>query len=176
MQGFKEDGLDLLKYDEGKHLLDLEYGDNLFEPVEGSSVQGGSIRATLQMDRHDYIFRCLLRVSGEVKVTCDNCLETIPMKVENELEFVIRLTEVPQENDEDNEIYYVLLGEGKFYPASHVYDLTYLALPIRKVCEKPGKETWCNTEVLEKLNSINDDDTDDGDENDPRWDKLKDLL
>ncbi len=175
MKAFKEDGVALLKLKDGSHSYRFEIDQSFFEHFENSSLKKGHVKVELNLERNDQVFQSTLKLQGDVEVSCDNCLNEIPFPVDYHLDFVIKLTDVPQEDDEDREVYYVVKSEGQFFLSSHIYDAIYLALPIRKVCEDPGNLPICNMQVFSKMDELDDEeDSDQG--TDPRWDKLKDLL
>jgi len=175
MKAFAEDGIEIGKMKDGVHALSWHLDARFFEAFEGSLIKDGSIDASLNLERAEGVFRSYLEVKGEVKASCDNCLEEIPMAIKNDLNFVIKLTEVPTEDDIDNEVFYVQDNDPRFYVSQHIYDLIHLGLPIRKTCEDPGNTEWCNLEILDKMHEDEQNDNDE-DGNDPRWDKLKDLF
>lgn len=174
MKAFAEDGIEIGKLKDGVHVLDWHLDARFFEAFEGSLIKDGSIDATLTLERAEGVFRSTLAVRGEVKASCDTCLEEIPLTIQNDLDFVIKLTDVPAEDDTDNEVFYVQDNDPRFFVSQHIYDLVHLGLPLRKTCEDPGNTEWCNQDVLAKMNDDEHDNGEDGD--DPRWDKLKDLF
>ncbi|MDX5321653.1 MAG: hypothetical protein LPK45_11000, partial [Bacteroidota bacterium] len=115
MKAFEDDGIDLMKLNQGKHLLNWQLQSSFFEAFEGSLIQEGTINAALELERADRVFRAELSVQGEVNSTCDNCLESIPVQIKNSLQFVVKLSEVPVEDDMDNEVYYVQSSDPRFY-------------------------------------------------------------
>lgn len=174
-KAFAEDGIEIGKLSDGVHTLNWRLDASFFKAFEGSLIENGDFEATLRLERVEGVFRANLRLKGSVLTPCDNCLEEIAIPLKSELDFVIKLTGVPQEDDSDNEVFYILDSDPRFFVSQHIYDLVYLGLPIRKTCEKPGNTPKCNMEVLKRLNI--DEQIDDAEEgNDPRWDKLKDLF
>lgn len=165
--------IDLLKI---KHIADdyrFEVSNRFFESFEGSTIKEGNITVSVSIEKTANTFDTHITAEGTVKVECDRCLNLIDFPVKGELELVVKLIEGHKE-DED-EIVYVPMGEGVFNATQHIYDCIYLALPIRKTCEEVGVPEGCDSKVIEKLNRVEYGNDDDGAE-DPRWDKLKDLL
>ncbi|MBI1223246.1 MAG: hypothetical protein GC180_11630 [Bacteroidetes bacterium] len=175
MKAFEEDGIDLLKLDQGINHLNWHLDTGFFSAFGGSLIEKGKIDAELSLERADRLFRGVLQIKGEVISTCDNCLEEIPISIGRSLEFVVKLADIPTEDDIDREIYYVVNSDPRFYISQHIYDLVHMALPLRKTCENPGNTNYCNKTVLEKLNTEDNEQSEGGD-TDPRWDKLKDLF
>jgi uncharacterized protein len=175
MRLYKDDGVDVVGLKEGDHRFEWDFGDGFFDSFENSSLKKGEIHAVLDLHKTEHVFRSVLQVKGFVETICDNCLESIRIPVGKRLEMVVKLTETPQEDDPDREVYYVSVSEGKFFVGQHVYDAVYLSLPIRKTCGLTAAAS-CNVEMLKKLSTANDNNSQGGDDKDPRWDKLKDLL
>lgn len=177
MWGSVTEGISLGRYQEGKHTLNAECGEDFFEQDSLGLLKDGRVSANLQMERVGNVFRMTLELSGTVRLQCDSCLSDYTMPVSGKLNFLVKLTEEMLPDDEDNEIYFVPLHPGVFQLQPHVYDLLHLSLPLRKVCEQPGETEDCDKITLAKLKSLNGTDGGGTDDNqDPRWDKLKDLL
>lgn len=176
MKAFEEDGIDLLKLDQGENTLSWRLDSAFFAAFNGSLIEKGDILVNLSMERQDRVFRSSLQVKGEVISTCDNCLEDIPLSIERSLDFVVKLTDVPTDDDVDREVYYVVNNDPTFYVSQHIYDLVHLALPLRKTCEDPGNTSYCNTDLLDKMNADDEEENNGDGGTDPRWDKLKDLF
>jgi uncharacterized metal-binding protein YceD (DUF177 family) len=172
-QAFAEDGLDLGKLKNGIHRMDWVLNATFFQAFEGSLIQEGEMNVVLDLERIENVFSALLSINGKAKVLCDSCLEEIHLPFQNKLKFVVKLTGAYTEDDLDNEVFYVMENNPRFYLSQHIYDMVNLGLPIRKTCEDPGNMEACNLEVLNKLN---DSGSAEEEGNDPRWDKLKDLL
>lgn len=160
--------IDLLKV-KGADVHNFEIDSAFFNAFEESTIKDGHISIKVTIERTGNTFPTIIEGEGTVKLDCDRCLRTIDFPTKSRLELIVKLSET-QKEDED-EIVYVPAGEAVFYMAQHIYDMVYLSLPIRKTCEEANIPEGCDPKVIEKLNSKDDDDNDD-----PRWEKLKDLL
>lgn len=171
--------IELIKLGNGTHEFRFEFGKAFFEQFENSSFSDGSIKAHLILHKTESVFNAKLDISGSVEATCDYCLEGIHLPLQNSLDFIIKLSDVKREDNEEKEIYYVLESDSRFNIGKYVYDLIFVALPLQKTCEKPGELDICNKDMIGKLNELKHKDENAGEEKgdtDPRWDKLKDLL
>jgi uncharacterized protein len=101
-------------------------------------------------------------------------LEQIAIPFKGQLNFVVKISESKEEDDPENEVFYVAESDPRFYVAQHIYDLVNLGIPLRKTCEDPGETPFCNTDMLKRMRPEQGKDEGGGD--DPRWDKLKDLF
>jgi len=175
MKAFSEDGLDLARLKDGRHSWDFSLGADFFSHFEHSSLKKGQLKVDFDLHKVEHVFQAELRLQGQVFTACDNCLEEIPIAIGDSINFVIKLTDEQREDDQDREVYYIVRNDGKFYLSTHIYDLIYLGLPIKKTCEDPGNSEHCNIGLLDKMDTINENNNED-EGTDPRWDKLKDLL
>ncbi|MBL4657350.1 MAG: DUF177 domain-containing protein, partial [Flavobacteriales bacterium] len=83
-------------------------------------------------------------------------------------QLIVKFGESALQNSED--ILVIPRNESEIPIASYIYEFTHLLLPQRRV----HKEGECNTEVMKKLEELNDASKFKG--NDPRWDALRKVL
>jgi uncharacterized protein len=165
--------IDLLKI---KHLTDnfkFSVENRFFDGFESSTIKEGNIEVDIHIEHTANTYDTKIDVEGSVKLECDRCLNMIDFPVKGSLELVVKMIDGHKESDD--EIVYVPIGEGVFDASQHIYDCIYLALPLRKTCEEAGVPEGCDSKVIEKLNRVEYGE-DKQDAEDPRWDKLKDLL
>ena len=157
---------------EGHHLFDFEIGDRFFEEFEESEIKEGTLSVSIELDKRSSHFDLIAKITGEVRVCCDRCLEMFfhPLACENRL--IIKFGK--NLDDSDPDIITIPAGEPELDIKQYLYEFIHLALPIQRV--HPGDKTGinaCNAEMLKKLNQYI---VSDEKENDPRWDELKKLI
>ncbi|MCC7299023.1 MAG: DUF177 domain-containing protein, partial [Bacteroidia bacterium] len=113
---------------------------------------------------------------GYVSLTCDRCLELVNMPVDTQYLVLYQFTgEGEPDVDKDNsEVEFIELPANAvaFNVSQQVYETVLLDIPMIRNCDDLEVKP-CNSQMLEKLNNINQS----GEaKSDPRWDKLKDLL
>jgi uncharacterized protein len=157
---------------EGRHLFDFEIGNKFFEEFEESEIKEGNLSVIVELDKLSSHFDLILKITGEVRISCDRCLEMFfqPIACQNRL-----LIKFGKDRDDSNpDIITIPADEHELDIKQYLYEFIHLALPIQRVHpeDKTGKSS-CNPEMLQKLNQhiINDEK-----ENDPRWDELKKLI
>jgi uncharacterized metal-binding protein YceD (DUF177 family) len=157
---------------EGRHTFDFEIDNEFFEQFEESEVKEGSLIANIEMDKRSSHLDLAIRISGNVKICCDRCLEMFfhPVVCENRL--LVKFGKTIEDIDPD--ILSLPVGEHELDMQQHIYEFILLALPIKRVHpdDKKGKST-CDPVMLKKLDELI---VDEEPETDPRWDELKKLM
>jgi uncharacterized protein len=157
---------------EGLHLYDFELGSKFFEEFEESEIREGNLSIGIELDKRSSHFDLNIRISGEVRICCDRCLEMFFQHIdcENRLLFKFGKTR----DDSDPEIITIPADEYEIDVKQYLYEFIHLALPIQRVhpADTYGNST-CDPEMLEKLKQhiVNEEKG-----NDPRWDELKKLI
>lgn len=157
---------------EGHYLFDFKIGNKFFEEFEESEIKEGNLLAVIELDRRSSHFDLVFKISGEVRICCDRCLELFfyPINCENRL--LVKFAK--KWDDSDPDIIEMPADENELDIKQYLYEFVHLALPIQRVHPggKNGKNS-CNSDMMEKLNQhiINEEIN-----NDPRWDELKKLI
>jgi uncharacterized protein len=157
---------------EGRHKIDFEIGNEFFELFEESEIREGTLIANIEMDKLSSHFDLTVRISGNVRICCDRCLEMFIHPVDCMNRLLVKSGGNIDDNDPD--ILSLDSDENELDMKQHIYEFIHLALPIRRVHpdDENGKST-CDPVMLKKLEEhlIEEDK-----KNDPRWDELKKLL
>jgi uncharacterized protein len=157
---------------EGRHKFDFEIDDKFFESFEESEIKEGSLRADIEIEKRSSHMDILIKISGEVKICCDRCLEMFfyPLGCENRL--LVKFGK--KIGEEDPDIISLTADEHELDLQQLLYEYIHLALPIKRVHpdDADGNST-CDPEMLKKLNELK---VEEENENDPRWDELRKLI
>ncbi len=134
-------------------------GDDFFQSVESTDIQGGEVKVKITVTRkEDDEFHLDYSFEGEVRTTCDRCLQPLMMSVEGEEGEDVTL----QSNEDSLDV------------AWSIYEMVALSLPMRRV-HADGACEGDMAKVLEKY--LTDGGGDTGEKkSDPRWDALKEIL
>jgi len=157
---------------EGRHTIDFEIDNKFFEHIEESEVKEGSLFANIVMDKRSSHLDLAIRISGNVRVCCDRCLEMFfhPVVCENRL--LVKFGKTVEDIDPD--ILYLPIGENELDLQQHIYEFILLALPIKRVHpNNEDGESTCDPEMLKKLDELI---IEEDPEADPRWNELKKLM
>jgi uncharacterized protein len=157
---------------EGRHIIDFEIDKEFFELFEESEVKEGSLIANIVMDKRSSHLDLAIRISGNVRICCDRCLEMFfhPVVCENRL--LVKFGKTIEDIDPD--ILSLPVGENELDMQQNIYEFILLALPIKRVHpnDKNGNCT-CDPEMLKKLDELI---VEEDEEADPRWNELKKLM
>ena len=164
--------LELSGFKEGRHTIDFEIDNKFFESIEESEIKEGSLSANIELEKRSSHIDLNIRISGQVKVCCDRCLELFFYPVECENRLLIKLGKKIEDSDPD--IISLSSDEHELDLQQHIYEDICLALPIRRVHPDDinGKST-CDPIMLKKLSELI---VEEENDNDPRWDELKKLM
>ena len=170
MSGSYTIGLSGLK--EGPHTIDFEIDNKFFENFEESEIKEGSLLAKIELEKRSSHVDLFIRISGNVKVCCDRCLEMFFYPVESESRLLVKFGK--KIDDTDPDILSLTTDDHELDLQQHIYEYIHLALPIRRVHpdDQHGNST-CDPLMLEKLRELI---VEEENENDPRWDELKKLM
>jgi uncharacterized metal-binding protein YceD (DUF177 family) len=157
---------------EGRHTIDFEIDKEFFEQFEESEVKEGSLIAKIVLDKRSTHLDLTIRISGNVRICCDRCLEMFfhPVVCENRL--VVKFGKTIEDIDPD--ILSLPIGENELDMQQHIYEFILLALPIKRVHPNDtGGNSTCDPYMLKKLDELI---VEEDAEADPRWNELKKLM
>ncbi len=111
-------------------------------------------------------------INGKILAECDRCLDEFYMDIAFENNFTVKLDDNIM--DDDEEMIYIPSQSKEFDIAPYIFETIVFAIPMKKIhpFNKIG-ESLCNPEFISKLNRYT---VSESVTNDPRWDKLKELL
>lgn len=150
--------------------LDAEF----LKDFELSPIKNADIKAITNVEKSENMMEITTHLKGTVVVNCDSCLAEIPFPVNAEFGFLIKMSEV--NNFDDPEMIYLSRNEISYDLSQFLYESILLGLPARKSCEDLPEPRACDTEMLKKFNDEGKTGDDDSDNEDPRWEKLKDII
>jgi uncharacterized protein len=157
---------------EGRHNIDFEIGNEFFELFEESEIREGTLIVNIEMDKLSSHYDLAVRISGNVRIGCDRCLEMFIHSVDCKNRLLVKSGR--NIDDTDPDILSLASDENELDLKQHIYEFIHLALPIRRIHPDDEKgESTCDPVMLEKLKEhlIEEDK-----ENDPRWDELRKLM
>ena len=94
-------GIPISGLKEGRHLIDFEIGKEFFEQFEDSEIKEGSLFANIEMDKRSSHIDLLIRISGNVRICCDRCLEMYLQPVSCENRLIVKFGESMENDDPD---------------------------------------------------------------------------
>ena len=162
MSGFKE----------GHHTIDFEIDKTFFEQLEESEVKEGSLVANVAIDKRSTHIDMIIKVSGNVRISCDRCLEMFSQPINSENRSLVKFEKSFEDTDPD--ILSAPADANELDLQQQIYEFIMLALPIKRVhpIDKHGENT-CDPVMLNKLEEFI---IEEEKENDPRLDELKKQM
>ncbi|HPQ20366.1 MAG TPA: DUF177 domain-containing protein [Saprospiraceae bacterium] len=158
----------------GEHEYDFVVDDAFFDVFENDIVLGGNIEVKLNLFRQFDQLELSFLLHGYVNTTCDRCLASIKLPIENDFELYIKLVGEDFETLESNndEVMFVNKEESRLDLSQLIYEYVLLSVPLIKSYDcNEEKNPPCDFEVLNKLNVENEQNN----SGNAMWDKLKDL-
>lgn len=191
MGKFTEYKLPLKSMPEGSQDFDYKIGKQFFINMENNDVRNADIDVALTVEhRHDF-YDLSFRVSGEVTVACDRCLDDLQIPVDAEYHTVVKYGEDYEDNDE-----YMVIPESDNYlnVAYMIHDTIVLAIPIKHVhpmgkCNRAmnallkkhraissnPEDAELENELIDEIDTLDSEGANDAPAADNRWAKLKDF-
>jgi len=160
---------------EGKHHFEYNINDTFFEAFAESEIKKGKLFVTVDLLKRSTGMEVDFNISGFVVIQCDRCLD----EFDKQIEYTGKLFfEYGDETEEvSDELTVLSYGENYLNLDKYIYEFINLSLPIQKIHpdDENGNST-CNVEMLKKLDKYIINNQKDEIEEDPRWDKLRDLI
>ncbi|MRI01231.1 DUF177 domain-containing protein [Kriegella sp. EG-1] len=159
---------------QGKHDFEFEIDNKFFESFGYDEFNAADVKLHLQLNKTSTMLELEFDGQGSVNVNCDITSEPYDQEIDAQLNLVVKFGETF--NDDDDEILIIPHGSHQVNIAQYVYEMLVLAVPQKRV--HPGiADGTLKSEVLDKLEELQPKESrENKEENDPRWDKLKNLL
>lgn len=159
---------------DGLHQFNYTIERSFMEQFNYNEIKDIHAKVHLNMFKSNRLFDLSILMEGEINVECDRCLDEFTMPVSFNHHIVIKI-EDSEANEEaaDEDIVFIPESSTELDLAPYVYEAIVFSVPMRKIHpEDKYGNSLCNQEMISKLNKhlVNDK------KNDPRWDKLKELL
>lgn len=144
MSVFSAYDIDLESLNEGVHSFRYELDDSYFAAIDADEVRKGNLVADVTVTTRLGAYEVDFHVAGEIFVTCDRCLDDMPLAVDADDHMRVKLG---PELGEDGEVLVLPEQEPVLNVAWFLYELIVLSIPIKHVHPAGG----CNKEMAEKL-------------------------
>ncbi len=180
MAKLKEYNIPLKDISKEGNIFEFRLSKSFFSKLEDAEIEDGDIEVVVKLTQKALFFNLQFEMEGSVELICDRCLDTMDYHFTLNENLDVKLGE--SYSEEENFIV-VPQSERIINIAWLMYELIALNIPIQHIHD----DGECNTEMTEQLAKhsaihTNDNSTDealnDNKEfrNDPRWDRLKDII
>ncbi|MDO3627035.1 DUF177 domain-containing protein [Mucilaginibacter sp. BT774] len=156
----------------GKHFFDYVIKDEFFAEMDYSIVKKADLQCKVELDKQETMLILSFHIYGTLTMTCDKCLADYPHPVDVHEQQIAKFAE--EEIDEDEEIITLTKNDHEIDIAGLIYEYINVAAPFIAVCNDEGNMSYCDKEMIERLNQLSTKGGDD-DKTDPRWDVLKNI-
>jgi uncharacterized metal-binding protein YceD (DUF177 family) len=155
----------------GKHSFDFEVNNDFFSEFPEGEIREGALNAKVKMNKQENLLEFDIVIKGEVKVTCDRCLEQFFLPVQYKGFLLAKITSEEMEDEAD--IMYLTEDDHEINLARYLYESIHLSLPIKRYHGLNGTSIDdCDQEMLKYIHFEEEQEV----EVDPRWEALKKLL
>lgn len=171
--------INLVKLKDKKHEYDFVLNDEFFELFDQTLVNGGNLKAHVELDKTPLLLTLEVNIKGVVNLTCDRSLENFDYPIDLNQTLLVKYGDEEIELDEN--VLQIPHDTQNLNMAQHLFDYIGLAIPMKKL--HPRFEVDYSEEgdilIYSTSTTSTDQDTDTEPENDapvdPRWDILKNL-
>ncbi len=161
----------------GVHTYDFTVDKKFFEFFEYSEISSADLKVKLKLERQSSHMVLDFKIKGEIKTSCDRCLEDLmlPLKIKDTL--IIKIgEEIPDTVYVGEEVPFISHHDTEINIAQFVYEFIVINLPPRKIHrEDKDGNSGCNKDMLERLNEYLAPEPSESDY-DPRWEALKKII
>ena len=173
MEAIKEFTIPFVGLKDGKHHFEFTIDNTFFTHFEFSDFNKAALSGQLILDKKTTFLELHFEVNGPVVLPCDVSTELFDYPIQTEFDLIVKFGE-PSNNTTDE---ILVLSEGSYQVnvAQYFYEMVVLALPQKRV--HPWiKDGSLRSEIVDKLKALEPKETHLKGSEDPRWNKLKDLL
>lgn len=157
----------------GHYQFDYDLDRSFFDEFEYSLIKDGRLKVNLDLEKQETLMVLNLRVEGEIQLNCDKCLAGFPSQISASDRLIAKFSENEDLGDSE-EVLIIKKNEVEIDISSFIYEVITLASPYVSVCDEPGKLSFCDQDMLNKLNEFLVE-QDKNEITDPRWDILKNI-
>jgi uncharacterized metal-binding protein YceD (DUF177 family) len=158
--------------EDGEHHFEFEIDDNFFATYSNSEIEKGNLLAKIELIKHSTGLEVFFDIKGTVLSQCDRCLDDLDCSIDYNGKIFFEYGSVTEEISDS--LTSLSFSEDSLELDDYIYEFVNISLPIKKThTNEEGGNSFCNEEMLERLEKIT---INNKKENDPRWDKLKDLI
>ncbi len=123
----------------------------LFRNYENAEIKEASCSAQVHLERAESQLTFDVRITGEVVVPCDRCLEDCRVPVDFEGRLLVRFSDQPVD-EYDGEVLWLSPAEEEVDLTQYLYESIVLSLPYQRVHPAGG----CDPEMLKRFRIVSD--------------------
>ncbi len=158
---------------EGEHSFEFNLDNKFFEHFDYNDFNNCQLKAEVKVSKKSNLLEFSFNSKGLINFNCYVSNEPFDYPLESQMKLVVKFS---SELINDNEDLLILpVGSSQLNAAQYLFEMIILSLPIKII--HPGVEDGSlESETLKKLKELESNVNEKSSKNDPRWDKLKDLI
>ncbi len=138
----------------GDHNFTFEVGTDLFESYNYSEIKGGECKVDIDMNYSETMMELDVRITGEVIVECDRCLDDCAIEIEYQAPLIVKIcSEIGDEQGDelsDGDVIWLPQSESALDLSQYIYESIILSLPYQRV----HAEGECNEEMIKRFKIV----------------------
>ena len=157
---------------DGSHDFVFNVGKSFIEDYDFFEARDGKLEVKVNMIKTATLLSFTIAIYGFIEVQCDRCLDFFPLEIAFNGELCAKYSVTPEESDID--IILLKPEDHEIDLRQYIFDSIGLSIPCRKVHPSDShNEPTCNKEMMARLKEHL---VSEENDNNPMWDKLKDLI
>lgn len=158
----------------GKHQFTFEVDDTFFNEFEYSLVKQGLLKVDLALEKQETMLVLDFQITGVVQFNCDRCLSDFPYQLSTKDRLIAKFSDIEGQLNTE-EVMILSKNDSEIDVSEFIYEIINLAAPYVNVCDDPGNTAACDQDMISKLEELAQTQEEQSDDDDPRWDKLKNI-
>lgn len=172
----------------GTHEFEYHLDKQFFVNMESADVHDADLTVSLDVVYNGDFYDLAFKVSGEVVLICDRCLDDLHYPIEADYHIVVKYGE--DYNDDNDEVLEIPESDSSLNVAYMIYDTVVLAIPIKHVhplgkCNRQmsamlkkhraaadGEDAELEDQLIDEMETMEAEDSGPA-ATDPRWDALR---
>jgi len=147
---------------EGVHDFQYEVDDKVLDDLgfEHPDFENLKAKIDLKFEKNSSFFQLHFDIGGSLDIPCDRCGDNLSVKLWDEFDLIVKLTESEEEAERQNEqeeadVVFISRGETVTDVFTWIYEFIVLSIPIQHIHpdDSEGKST-CNPEALRLLEQM----------------------
>lgn len=156
---------------DGVHEFDFQVDKKFFAAFEASPIKDATFTNHLIFDKRADMMVLTFENKGATNVTCDRCLEEFDLPIDDAQSLIFKFSEDLISNDPD--VVHLPPGTKTLNVAEYIYEFIILAIPMIKTHDLADED--CDEEMLNYLDSIEEEEDKKDEPENPIWGTLKNF-
>lgn len=176
----------------GNNEFSYHLGKQFFENMENNDVREADLEVKLDVNHTTAYYDLNFKVTGTITLLCDRCLDDLEIPIDTGYHVIVKYGD--SYDDSTDELLVIPESDNYLNVAYMLYDTAMLAIPIKHVhplgkCNRAmsallkkhrsrgdDADTELEDQLIDEIDSIDDNEPVEEQPTDPRWNALKKLT